>query len=79
MCREQSVGKLDPFKDRIAVIPGATDDREVIERAVEGCGGVLVVLVPRRSRLPDRNGPGRARLLAARRTPRVLIRMAHHA
>ena len=47
MCREQSVGKLDPFKDRITVIPGATDDREVIERAVEGCGGVLVVLVPR--------------------------------
>ena len=47
MCREQSVGKLDPFKDRITVIPGRTDDREVIERAVEGCGGVLVVLVPR--------------------------------
>src|SRR6478672_1855812 len=47
VCREQSVGKLDPFKDRITVIPGATDDREVIERAVEGCDGVLVVLVPR--------------------------------
>ena len=47
MCREQSVGKLDPFKERITVVPGATDDREVIERAVEGCDGVLVVLVPR--------------------------------
>jgi hypothetical protein len=27
--------------------PGATDDREVIGRAVAGCDGVLVVLVPR--------------------------------
>jgi len=47
MCREQSVGKLDAFKGRITVIPGATNDREVIERAVAGCDGVLVVLVPR--------------------------------
>jgi NAD(P)-dependent dehydrogenase (short-subunit alcohol dehydrogenase family) len=47
VCREQSVGKLDAFKGRIAVVPGATDDREVIERAVAGCDGVLVVLVPR--------------------------------
>ena len=47
VCREQSVGKLDAFKGRITVIPGATDDREVIKRAVAGCDGVLVVLVPR--------------------------------
>jgi NAD(P)-dependent dehydrogenase (short-subunit alcohol dehydrogenase family) len=47
VCREQSVGKLDAFKDRIALVPGATDDREVIERAVSRCEGVLVVLVPR--------------------------------
>jgi uncharacterized protein YbjT (DUF2867 family) len=47
VCREQSVGKLDAFKGRIAVIPGATDDREVMKRAVAGCDGVLVVLVPR--------------------------------
>jgi hypothetical protein len=47
VCREQSVGKLDAFKGRITVVPGATDDREVIKRAVAGCGGVLVVLVPR--------------------------------
>ena len=46
VCREQSVGKLDAFKGRITVIPGATDDREVIKRAVAGCDGVLVVLVP---------------------------------
>jgi hypothetical protein len=47
VCREGSVGKLDAFKGRITVIPGATDDREVIERAVEGCDGVLVVMTPR--------------------------------
>ena len=47
VCREQSVGKLDAYKRRITVVPGATDDREVIERAVDGCDGVLVVLVPR--------------------------------
>jgi nucleoside-diphosphate-sugar epimerase len=47
VCRQQSVGKLDAFKGRITVIPGATNDREVIKRAVAGCDGVLVVLVPR--------------------------------
>src|SRR5437762_62358 len=47
VCREESVGKLDAFKGRITVVPGATDDRKVIKRAVAGCDGVLVVLVPR--------------------------------
>jgi NAD(P)-dependent dehydrogenase (short-subunit alcohol dehydrogenase family) len=47
VCREQSVGKLDAFKGRITVVPGATDDPEVIRQAVAGCDGVLVVLVPR--------------------------------
>lgn len=46
VCREKSVGKLDAFKDRITILPGATDDREVIRRAVAGCDGVLVVLAP---------------------------------
>jgi hypothetical protein len=46
VCRERSVGKLDAFTGRIAVFPGATDDREVIRRALEGCDGALVVLVP---------------------------------
>jgi hypothetical protein len=47
VCREQSVRKLDAFKGRIKVVPGATNDREVIRRAVDGCHGVLTVLVPR--------------------------------
>jgi hypothetical protein len=46
VCREKSVGKLDRFKGRIAVVPGATDDRAVIKTAVDGCDGVLTVLVP---------------------------------
>ena len=46
VCRERSVGKLDRFKGRIAVMPGPTNDREVIKRAVAGCDGVLTVLVP---------------------------------
>jgi len=47
VCREESVGKLDGFMGRITVLPGATNDPEVIKRAVAGCDGVLVVLVPR--------------------------------
>jgi hypothetical protein len=46
VCREQSVGKLAEFEGRITVVPGATNDREVIRRAVAGCDGVLTVLVP---------------------------------
>ena len=47
VCREKSVGKLAEFEGKINIVPGATDDREVIKRAVAGCDGVLVVLVPR--------------------------------
>ena len=46
VCREKSVGKLAAFEGRITLVPGATDDPEVIKRAVAGCDGVLVVLVP---------------------------------
>ncbi|MBR1272537.1 NAD(P)H-binding protein [Bradyrhizobium sp. AUGA SZCCT0222] len=46
VCRACSVGKLDAFKERITIIPGATNDREVIKNAVAGCDGVLTVLVP---------------------------------
>jgi uncharacterized protein YbjT (DUF2867 family) len=46
VCRERSVRKLDAFEGRITVIPGATNDREVIKNAVAGCDGVLTVLVP---------------------------------
>lgn len=46
VCRERSVPKLDAFRGRITVFPGATNDPEVIRKAVAGCDGVLTVLVP---------------------------------
>lgn len=46
VCRPESVKKLARFGDRITVYPGRTDDRAVIDRAVEGCDGVLCVLAP---------------------------------
>jgi hypothetical protein len=46
VCRERSVNKIEAFKGRITVIPGATNDTDVIKKAVAGCDGVLTVLVP---------------------------------
>lgn len=46
VCREQSVPKLAAFQGRMTVVPGPTNDPDVIRRAVEGCDGVLTVLVP---------------------------------
>ena len=46
VCRERSVSKLEAFRGRITVIPGATNDPQVIQKAVAGCDGVLTVLVP---------------------------------
>ena len=46
VCRESSVPKLAAFEGRITVLPGPTDDPEVIGRAVAGCDGVLTVLAP---------------------------------
>jgi hypothetical protein len=46
VCREQSVGKLELFTGLITIIPGVTNDPQVIKQAVAGCDGVLTVLVP---------------------------------
>lgn len=46
VCRDQSVDKLDRFKDLIDIVPGATNDPDVIQRAVAGCDAVLTVLLP---------------------------------
>ena len=46
VCREKSVPKLEAYAGRITVVPGPTNDREVIQRAVAGCDAVLTVLVP---------------------------------
>jgi uncharacterized protein YbjT (DUF2867 family) len=47
VCRADSVAKLDRFSGHITLVPGATDDRDSIKRAVAGCDAVLTVLVPR--------------------------------
>ena len=73
VCREQSVEKLDAFEARITVIPGATDDREIIERAVAGCHGVLVVLVPRGELDMATQGELRAALQVARASGAVVL------
>lgn len=46
VCREESVSKLSRFRDRIGIVPGRTNDGNVISRAVHGCDGVLTVLAP---------------------------------
>ncbi|AIY15645.1 NAD(P)H-binding protein [Pimelobacter simplex] len=46
VCRPESVGKLADLADRITVVPGRTDDRAAVARALAGCDGVLTVLVP---------------------------------
>ena len=42
VCRERSVDKLAAFQGHITILPGATNDREVIKRAVAGCDGPQV-------------------------------------
>lgn len=47
VCRAKSAGKLAEFENRIEIVPGATNDPNVIRHAVAGCDGVLTVLMPR--------------------------------
>jgi hypothetical protein len=46
VCREHSVSKLEAFKGRITIIPGATDNPQIIQKAVVDCDGLLTVLMP---------------------------------
>lgn len=46
VCRTKSVPKLAELADRITIVPGQTDDPDVIAEAVAGCDGALTVLVP---------------------------------
>ena len=77
VCREKSVGKLDAFKGRITVIPGGTDDREVIKKALEGCDGVLTVLVPWGIHQYS-SGTAQAVLDSARRDARLVFSCGWH-
>jgi NAD(P)-dependent dehydrogenase (short-subunit alcohol dehydrogenase family) len=76
VCREQSVRKLDAFQGRITVVLGATNDPEVVKRAVAGCDEVLVIAGPARGpRVLDGNGSGGAGPRASGDTPRLLLRL----
>ena len=68
VCREQSVGKLDAFKGRITIVPGATNDREVIKRAVAGCDGVLARASCSRSAGTSRATAGTSTRASSRRS-----------
>lgn len=46
VCREKSAKKLKAFDGKITVVVGATNDRDIIKKAISGCDGVLTVLVP---------------------------------
>jgi uncharacterized protein YbjT (DUF2867 family) len=46
VCRERSVEKLADVRERVTIVPGDTNNREVIRAAVRGCDAVLTVLVP---------------------------------
>ena len=78
VCREQSVGKLEGFKGRITVVPGATDDAGVHQESSRGmrrCAGST--RAAGRPRILDGNGAGCSRLRASGRPPRVLVGVAH--
>lgn len=45
VCRESSVPKLGELLERITVVPGYTSDRDVIRKAVQGCDGVITIII----------------------------------
>jgi coenzyme F420-reducing hydrogenase delta subunit len=77
VCRAKSVSKLDAFKERITIIPGATNDREVVKKAVAGCDGVLTVLVPWGNRHYS-TGTAQAVLDHARPSARLIFSCGWH-
>lgn len=46
VCRRNSVYKISEYAGVVSIIPGYTNDSEVIKTAVKGCDAVLTVLVP---------------------------------
>ena len=66
-------------RGRMTIVPGATDDPEVIKRAVAGCDGSPRCAGSARSaRVLDGHRAGSARSRASRGATRVLLRLAHH-
>jgi hypothetical protein len=78
VCREESVAKLDAHRERITVIPGRTNDRDVIRRAVGGCQGVLTVLAPWGIRAHYASGTAQAVLDVAEPGARLIFSCGWH-
>jgi uncharacterized protein YbjT (DUF2867 family) len=77
VCRGKSVGKLDGFKGLIELVPGDTNDREVVRKAVAGCDGILAVLVPW-GRRNYASGTARAALDFAQPGARIVFSCGWH-
>ena len=77
VCREKSIGKLNEFDGRISVVPGATNDPEVIKKAIKGCDGVLTVLVPWGVRQYS-SGTAKAVLVNAQEKARLIFSCGWH-
>jgi NAD(P)-dependent dehydrogenase (short-subunit alcohol dehydrogenase family) len=77
VCRQKSVAKLEQFKGHITIIPGYTNDRAVIEKAVAECDGVLTVLVPW-GRNHYASGTAQAVLNCARPQARLIFSCGWH-
>jgi uncharacterized protein YbjT (DUF2867 family) len=77
VCRVKSVGKLDGFKGLIELVPGDTNDREVVRKAVAGCDGILAVLVPW-GRRNYASGTARAALDFAQPGARIVFSCGWH-
>jgi hypothetical protein len=77
VCRERSVGKLQAFQGQIQLFPGQTNDLQVIQEAVEGCDGVLAVLVPW-GRKHYASGTAQAVLNHARQGARLIFSCGWH-
>ncbi|OLV18867.1 NAD(P)-dependent oxidoreductase [Deinococcus marmoris] len=77
VCRPQSVVKLARFGDRLQIVPGSTNDPDVIQKAVTGCGGVLTVLAPWGAQQYS-SGTARAVLKYARPDARLVFSCGWH-
>lgn len=45
VCRPDSVPKLGEFVGKITIVPGLTSNKDVIRQAVQGCDGVITIIV----------------------------------
>jgi NAD(P)-dependent dehydrogenase (short-subunit alcohol dehydrogenase family) len=79
VCRPESVEKLSAFKGRITVVPGATNDAEVIKTAVLGCDGCSLFWYREASTGTRRERPKRCSTMRLWTRASCSRAVAHHA